>query len=87
MSDRDSIEAAIVDILGGVLDKPATTLRGHPVLAAYGWNSLASLEAFARMERHLQVTLDLHQYHEARTIDDLVGLVMSATPVGGHYGQ
>jgi acyl carrier protein len=78
MSAWASIEATIVDILSEVLEEPAARLRGHPVVAAYGWDSMASLTAFAQIESRLQVTLDLHRYHEARTIDDLVGFVMSA---------
>lgn len=78
MSAWESIEASVVEVLADVLEQPAATLVDHPVLAAYRWDSVRSLEAFARMERRLQVRLDLHKYHEARTINDLTGLVMSA---------
>jgi acyl carrier protein len=78
MSARVSTEATIVDILSDVLDEPAATLRGQPVVAAYNWDSVASLGALAQIESRLQVTLDLHRYHRARTIDDLVELVMNA---------
>jgi acyl carrier protein len=73
-----SIESAIVDILSDVLDESAAKLRSEPIIAAHAWDSLTSLRAFAEIERRLKVTLDLHRYHEARTIDDLVGLVMNA---------
>ena len=78
MSAWVSIEATIVDILSDVLDEPAAALRQQPVVAAHNWDSVASLGALAQIERRLQVTLDLHRYHRARTIDDLVGLVMDA---------
>jgi acyl carrier protein len=78
MSAWVSIEATIVDILSDVLDEPAATLRSQPVVAAYNWDSVASLGALVQIERRLQVTLDLHRYHQARTIDDLVGLVVNA---------
>lgn len=77
MSAGESIEATIVDILSDVLGEAAATLRDRPVLAAYSWDSVKSLQAFVQIERRLRVTLDLYRYTRARTIDDLVGLVMS----------
>jgi acyl carrier protein len=78
MSEWAPIEATIVDILSDVLEVPATTLRGQPIVAAYNWNSVATLRALAQIESRLDVTLDLYRYSRARTVDDLVDLVTDA---------
>lgn len=77
MNDPASVEVTVLNILSEVLDEPADDLRGHPVLAAYEWDSLRLLEALVQMESALGVTLDLRSYQAARKVDDLVNLVLA----------
>lgn len=79
MSEVTSVEGTVVSILSDVLHESVEDLRNHPVLAAYDWDSLSSLEALAQLESQLGITLDLRSYQGARTISDLVELV-------GHAG-
>lgn len=78
MSESASVERTVVNILSDVLHESVEDLRNHPVLAAYDWDSLSSLEALAQLESQLGVTLDLRSYQAARKIDDLVDLVQHA---------
>ena len=50
-------------------------LRQQPILAAYEWDSLSSLEALSQLESRLQISLDLRSYQAVRTVADLVALV------------
>jgi len=78
MTDAAAIEHTVVTILSDVLHESVEDLRNHPVLAAYDWDSLSSLEALAQLESQLGVTLDLRSYQAARRISDLVDLVQNA---------
>jgi len=78
MSEVTSVEGTVVNILSDVLHESVEDLRNHPVLAAYDWDSLSSLEALAQLESQLGITLDLRSYQAARTISDLVELVRHA---------
>ncbi len=84
MTDAASIERTVVTILSDVLHESAEDLNNHPVLAAYDWDSLSSLEALAQLESQFGVTLDLRSYQAARRISDLVELVQhsGASTVG-----
>jgi len=73
-----SIDTTVLDTVGEVLNEPVGNLRTRPVLAAYEWDSVASLEVLAQLESRLRVTLDLRTYHGARTLQDLVDLVAAA---------
>lgn len=79
MTDRTSVQLTVLDILSDVLTESVADLRGHPVLAAYDWDSLRSLEALAQLESQLGVTLDLRSYQAARSVDDLVELVLAGS--------
>ena len=57
----------MVNILSDVLHESVEDLHNHPVLAAYDWDSLSSLEALAQLESQLAITLDLRSYQAART--------------------
>ncbi|HST48008.1 acyl carrier protein [Jatrophihabitans sp.] len=78
MTDAASIEHTVVTILSDVLHESVEDLNNHPVLAAYDWDSLSSLEALAQLESQFGVTLDLRSYQAARRISDLVELVQHA---------
>jgi acyl carrier protein len=79
MTDAASIEHTVVNILSDVLHESVEDLTNHPVLAAYDWDSLSSLEALAQLESQFGVTLDLRSYQAARRISDLVDLVQQAS--------
>jgi acyl carrier protein len=81
MSESASVERTVVNILSDVLHESVEDLRAHPVLAAYDWDSLSSLEALSQLESQLGITLDLRSYQAARTISDLVDLVQHAGAV------
>ena len=66
MTEAASIEHTVVNILSDVLDESVEDLHDQPVLAAYDWDSLTSLEALAQLESQLGMTLDLRAYHAAR---------------------
>jgi acyl carrier protein len=78
MNDRTETETAVLDTLADVLDESAGDLRAQPVLAAHEWDSQASLEVLSQLERRLDITLDLRTYHGARTIEDLIDIVVAA---------
>ena len=82
MSDAASVEATILDILSETLDESVGDLRSHRVLAAYEWDSITSLLSLAQLESQFGVTLDLRSYHAARTVDDLVNLIVNHTSQG-----
>jgi acyl carrier protein len=74
-----AVEATILDILSDALDEPVDDLRSNRVLAAHEWDSITSLLSLAQLESQFGVTLDLRSYHAARTVDDLVNLVVDNT--------
>jgi acyl carrier protein len=74
MTDSDSVAATVLAVLSDVLSEPAHRLHVEPVLAAHGWDSMASLEALAQLESQLGVAFDLRSFHAARTVGDLVEL-------------
>ncbi|MQY06441.1 acyl carrier protein [Actinomadura macrotermitis] len=65
---------AVLDILGDVLELPAEDLRKEPDLKSHGWDSVATLEALARLEQHFDVKFDLREFAAARTADEVVAL-------------
>lgn len=82
MTDPAVIERSVLEVVSEVLDEPVANLRAQPVLAAYGWDSIASLEALAQLEARLSVSLDLRSYHAVRTVDALVDAVRDAARTG-----
>ncbi|GAA4622769.1 hypothetical protein GCM10023196_016300 [Actinoallomurus vinaceus] len=78
MSASSSVEPTVLDILSDVLRETPDGLYAEPVLAAHGWDSIASLEALAQLEDRLQITLDLRSFHAAHTVPDMVALVTDA---------
>jgi acyl carrier protein len=78
MTEAVSVETVVVNILSDVLHESVEDLHRHPVLAAYDWDSLSSLEALSQLESQLGITLDLRSYQAARRISDLVDLVQHA---------
>lgn len=83
MTEAVPVETVVVNILSDVLHESVDDLQNHPVLAAYDWDSLSSLEALAQLESQLGVTLDLRSYQAARKISDLVELVQHAGAIAG----
>ena len=82
MSDAASVEAveeAVLDILSEALEESVDDLRANRVLATHEWDSITSLLSLAQLESQFGVTLDLRAYHAARTVDDLVKLVVGIT--------
>ncbi len=78
MNDRAETETAVLDTLADVLAESTGDLRAQPVLAAHEWDSQASLEVLSQLERRLDITLDLRIYHGARTVEDLIDIVVAA---------
>jgi acyl carrier protein len=80
MSERDavSVEGHVLEIVAEVLGEAAERLRAEHVLADYEWDSIGSLEALAQLESRLDITLDLREFHAARTIGELMSLVERA---------
>jgi acyl carrier protein len=78
MNTNESVETTILNVLVEVLNTSTDELRANTVLAAYEWDSLASLEALAQVESRLGVTLDLRLYHGELRVGDLVSLVEDA---------
>jgi acyl carrier protein len=78
MSVSSSVEPAVLDILSDVLGETPDDLYAEPVLAAHGWDSIASLEALAQLEDRLRITLDLRSFHAAHTVTEMVALIEDA---------
>jgi acyl carrier protein len=78
MSEQPAVRSTVLDILGDALNEPVDGFASRPVLAAHGWDSLASLEALAQFERRFGITLDLRDFHAVRTVDQMVDLVAMA---------
>jgi acyl carrier protein len=76
MSDLAATRLAVLESLGEVLDTSLDELRENPVLATHAWDSLSSLEALSLLEQRLGIEFDLRTFHSARTVDDLVHLVL-----------
>lgn len=72
------IAAQVVDILSGVLNTSPENLAAQPVLAAYDWDSMATLEALVALEGEFGIEVDLRELHSRHTADDLVKLVRAA---------
>jgi acyl carrier protein len=88
MSENSAVRTTVLDIIGDALNESTDDLRARPILAAHGWDSLASLEALAQFEHQFGVTLDLRAFHAVRTVDQMVDLIEDAVgakspPVGG----
>jgi acyl carrier protein len=75
MNPPESFEVVVRDILGDVLNQSSENLDANTVLAARGWNSLASLEALAQFEAQLNIRLDLRSFHAAHTVAQMIQLV------------
>lgn len=80
MDDKKNIADRIRRIVADVLDEPVDAMDANPVLAAHAWDSRVSLEALAQLEAAFAVTVDLRSFHAARTVDDLVDLVVRSQP-------
>lgn len=83
---RDQVEAAVLRILGEVLETTPRELGERPELAEHGWDSLALLEAFAQLESRFGGRLDFRACQEARTVADLVSAV-TADEGGTDHGD
>jgi acyl carrier protein len=80
--DTASVEAHVLEIVTEALGEVAGRLRAEHVLADYAWDSIVSLEALAQLEGRLGVTLDLREFHAARTLGDLTSVVARAAGAG-----
>ncbi|MGW3009365.1 acyl carrier protein [Streptomyces sp. NPDC001219] len=76
MSELAATRLAVLETLGQVLETPVDDLRANPVLATHAWDSLRSLEALTLLEDRLGVDFDLRSFNAARTVDDLVHLII-----------
>ncbi|MFG2095448.1 phosphopantetheine-binding protein [Streptomyces sp. NPDC048612] len=76
MSELAATRLAVLETLGQVLETPVDDLRANPVLASHAWDSLRSLEALTLLEGRLGVDFDLRSFNAARTVDDLVHLII-----------
>jgi len=74
MTEVASLTDTVLDVLSDVLGVSVGQLQEHPVLAAYEWDSLSSLEALAQLEGRLRIVLDLRAYQAVRTVAELVEL-------------
>jgi acyl carrier protein len=81
MTDRLSIEVGLLNLLSEVMGTTPDELSESPVLAAHPWDSLTTLEALVQVETLWNVSLDLRAYLGARTVDDLVELIVGAKGV------
>jgi acyl carrier protein len=77
MNEVEPVQDTVCKILSDVLHESVADLLAQPVLAAYEWDSLSSLEALSQLESRLAITLDLRSFQAVRTIEDLVDLVSS----------
>ncbi|MFI0907266.1 phosphopantetheine-binding protein [Streptomyces sioyaensis] len=76
MSELAATRLAVLETLGQILETPVDDLRANPVLATHAWDSLRSLEALTLLEDRLGVDFDLRSFNAARTVDDLVRLII-----------
>ncbi|GAA1927945.1 acyl carrier protein [Streptantibioticus ferralitis] len=76
MIELAAARLTVLETLGEVLETPVDDLRANPVLASHAWDSLRSLEALTQLEVRLGVDFDLRTFNAARTVDDLVRLIV-----------
>ncbi len=86
MNEVEPVPDTVCKILSDVLHESVADLLAQPVLAAYEWDSLSSLEALSQLESRLAITLDLRSFQAVRTVQDLVDLVQR-TPARTTAGQ
>lgn len=86
MNEVEPVQDTVCSVLSDVLNESVTDLLAQPVLAAYEWDSLSSLEALSQLESRLAITLDLRSFQAVRTVEDLVSLVQR-TPARTAAGQ
>jgi acyl carrier protein len=86
MNEVEPVQDTVCKILSDVLHESVADLLAQPVLAAYEWDSLSSLEALSQLESRLAITLDLRSFQAVRTVQDLVDLVQR-TPARTTAGQ
>lgn len=84
MSELETTRLTVLETLGQVLETPVDELRANPVLASHAWDSLRSLEALTLLESRLGVDFDLRSFNAARTVDDLVQLIIPGELVAHH---
>lgn len=77
MSGSDEVAEIVIGIISDVIAVPSESLTDEEVLAAHGWDSIASLEALALLESEFDITLDLRSFHAAHTVAQMVELVRS----------
>jgi acyl carrier protein len=78
MTTQNPLKDAVRETIGDVLSLPLADLGDDTVLAAYGWDSLVSLEALAQFEAQFRISLDLRSFHGAHTVGQMVQLVEKA---------
>jgi acyl carrier protein len=71
----DETTAAVLDILGRVLLVTPEELAKEPLLGAYNWDSITTLEALVALESAFAVEIDLRDLHAQRRVDELIDLV------------
>jgi acyl carrier protein len=81
MSDNAEVETTVHEIICDVLGLTPDALGRDEALAANGWDSIASLEALALLERNFEITLDLRSFHAAHTVAQMAELVASGLTV------
>jgi acyl carrier protein len=81
MSDAAEVGKTVIEIIGDVLGEAPEKFGEGEILAAHGWDSIASLEALALLEREFDILLDLRSFHAAHTITQMIELVASGLTV------
>ncbi|KOX05180.1 MULTISPECIES: acyl carrier protein [unclassified Streptomyces] len=75
MSESDSIEESVTEIIADVLGADPADIPADAALAALGWDSMNSMEALVRLEKECAVSLDLRSFHAAYTVTEMVALI------------
>ncbi|MEU6162842.1 acyl carrier protein [Streptomyces tanashiensis] len=73
-----ALEQRVLEVVARVLTISAEQLRAEPSLSAHGWTSLAAMETFVALEEEFRAILDMSALARARSIEDLVKLVIDA---------
>ncbi|MFJ9003814.1 acyl carrier protein [Streptomyces canus] len=75
MSESDSIEESVTEVIADVLGAEPAEIPEDTALAALGWDSMNSMEALVRLEKQFDVSLDLRSFHAAYTVAEMVALI------------
>lgn len=80
--DKSSSLTTVKDIIGKVLEIPASSLRGNASLDALGLDSLGSIEALHELQEQFKVDLPHDLFRECPTIDAVEAYVSHLLELG-----